>query len=313
MSTAHHLVALIRERRLRAPKQPSYRALHSIADRSVPSVRAIFRRAVAETKKDTITARLEAALAHHARESAYMAIAWGDVGAKILERRLTEKFLRIIVAAGTAAQRHQPPGLELRLGVRQDDKEALARPPDVSLIFNASNPEAIKAALEKSAELVMSISEETRTGIRNSIARAIDEGRPPRIAAKDIRDMIGLNARQQQSIDSMRDDGASDLEIAKATREALNYRAEMIARTETMRASNLGQRALWDVADEAGLIDATATREFVATPDERECPVCAGLDGKTFGLDEPIHTDFGDVTEPPVHPNCRCVMVLNIR
>lgn len=313
MSQAAYLLSLIRERRRTGPKEPSYRSLHRVADRAIASVRGIFRSAVAQTKKETITAKLEMAIAHHAREAALSCIPWDEIGAKILENRLTEKFLQIIIAAGTAAQRHQPEGLQLRLGARNDDQAELLEPSDLGAIFDASNPHAIKVATEKAAAMVTAINEETREALRLAVASAIEEGRPPRVAARDIRDMIGLNSRQQEAINTLRDGGATELEVARAIREAVNYRADMIARTETLRASNLGQQALWDVAEDSGLIDATAQREWVATPDERECPQCGALDGKLFPLDGVIHTEFGDYTEPPIHPHCRCVMVLNIQ
>lgn len=45
--------------------------------------------------------------------------------------------------------------------------------------------------------------------------------------------------------------------------------------------------------------------EFVATFDERTCPVCGSLDGKTFPLDsKSVGTNY-----PPLHPNCRCTTV----
>ncbi len=38
---------------------------------------------------------------------------------------------------------------------------------------------------------------------------------------------------------------------------------------------------------------------------ETACPLCAELDGKTFKIDDPDSTEY----EPPLHPNCNCILV----
>ncbi len=44
---------------------------------------------------------------------------------------------------------------------------------------------------------------------------------------------------------------------------------------------------------------------FVATYDERTCPVCGSLDGQVFDVDKAqVGTNY-----PPMHPNCRCTTV----
>ena len=71
------------------------------------------------------------------------------------------------------------------------------------------------------------------------------------------------------------------------------YRAERIARTETMQASAQGTII--------GYADAGVSRvEFYAALDERLCEECLGLHGQEF----PITESGGVIT---VHPNCRCV------
>lgn len=313
MTRAAHLVSLIRQRRQRAPRQPAYLAFHALADRTEPYVRRIFRSAVAQTKKDTILAKLEFALAHHQVDLAMTAVPWAEVGAKILERRLTERLQRLIIASGTVAQRHQPPDMHLRMSVH-DDKEALLQPADLSLSFDLKNPEAVRAALEESGTMIQGINDETLAGIRESIAKSVGIGRDFKQAAAEIRDRIGLTLRQQDMIDSLIEAATPEPEVSRAIKDALETRAKLIAQTETMRAANLGQQSLWRGAARSGLISsATATREWVAVPDEKECPICAELDGKTFGLEELIPVKDGTVLTPPAHPNCRCVLILNVK
>ena len=102
------------------------------------------------------------------------------------------------------------------------------------------------------------------------------------------------------------------------------YRREMIARTETIRASNKGAEALyqqWGVE----------YKEWLTAFDERTCPWCAQMNGKrlvTGGtwfqkgeqwnveVEEGGETrikgmvlDYEDVKGPPLHPNCRCTLI----
>lgn len=84
-------------------------------------------------------------------------------------------------------------------------------------------------------------------------------------------------------------------QIDKMTRT----RAEMLARTEVVRAHHLANIAEYR---EAGLDDLVVIAEFVATPDSRVCSICASLAGKRYTLDEAESVI-------PVHPRCRCAMV----
>ena len=48
-----------------------------------------------------------------------------------------------------------------------------------------------------------------------------------------------------------------------------------------------------------------AKYEYVATLDERTCPVCGRLDGKVFAVSDAKK----GINMPPMHPNCRCTHI----
>mgnify|MGYP001557962905 CR=1 FL=1 len=73
-------------------------------------------------------------------------------------------------------------------------------------------------------------------------------------------------------------------------------RTEMIARTEMLRASNLGAQAV----DETNR-DIVKAWEWLTARDDRVCPICAPLDGRTWPL--------GQGERPPRHPRCRCTSI----
>jgi SPP1 gp7 family putative phage head morphogenesis protein len=81
------------------------------------------------------------------------------------------------------------------------------------------------------------------------------------------------------------------------------HRTMLIARTEIMRASNLGALSIYEQNQ-----DVLSGWEWVATLDERTCRICGGLDGRVF--------KFGSSQlQPPSgsHVGCRCTIVPVLR
>jgi len=74
------------------------------------------------------------------------------------------------------------------------------------------------------------------------------------------------------------------------------YQTMMIARTEILRASNLGALQIYEQNR-----DILSGWEWVATRDGRTCPFCGGMDGKRFKFDSGQSTPPGSS-----HPGCRC-------
>lgn len=96
------------------------------------------------------------------------------------------------------------------------------------------------------------------------------------------------------------------------------YRAERIARSEVVRASNFAAREAYD---QSGVVKGL---EWLTTNDDVTCPYCAPLDGKKVKLDEAffekgdtvqgedgtsIDLDYEIIEHPPLHVNCRCTVV----
>ncbi|HUT54386.1 MAG TPA: minor capsid protein [bacterium] len=73
------------------------------------------------------------------------------------------------------------------------------------------------------------------------------------------------------------------------------YRMELIARTEVLRAHNQGRIKFHKHVGVKKL-------EWMTMDDERVCPVCGPLDGKVFLIDR--------FPQQPAHPNCRCTNIV---
>lgn len=109
-------------------------------------------------------------------------------------------------------------------------------------------------------------------------------------------------------IESGLSDGSSIPQIERAIRDEFDTygknQTKMIARTETLRASNNG---ILDAYKQSGVVTA---KEWYTARDARVCPVCAELDGKVVNLSgDFFESDFLGGDQPPQHPRCRCVML----
>ncbi len=82
-------------------------------------------------------------------------------------------------------------------------------------------------------------------------------------------------------------------------------RAEMIARTESNRAENMGSL---DGYRQSGL---KGTKEWVASIDARTSAVCKALDGKKVDINGRFGYKGDEFDSPPAHPNCRSTIVFN--
>jgi SPP1 gp7 family putative phage head morphogenesis protein len=265
--------------------------IQAIADRLTPTLRRQFLAAIV-----TLQDRISLAAILRAIESGDLTLELGSAISK-WPRDLRAAVRTLNQVFATAARVTAPSGLSLRSS------------------FALTNPFAVQAADTNTAKLVVEVTAETRRALRGIIARSITEGIPPKQAAKLIQPLVGLTRSQAQAVLNYRArliaQGLSgDRLIATTTRYAnrlARLRAETIARTETIRASTDGQLALWRAARADGLIDTGARKRWSVTQDDRLCPRCAPLNGVEVALDAAFP---GGVQGPPLHPRCRCAVVL---
>lgn len=279
--------------------------------RFVPRFRAAVRGAAASCRAKVSTSALRDALARRDVEAALRAVPLDRFAAA-----LAPAFQRTFLMAMAASGREASAAVRLR---KAKSKALLApvKPGKVpAAAFALNNPRAIEAARTYTYNLVTRVTDETRAAIR----RVIVAGQQGKLTidqqADRIRETIGLN--EQQSVAAMnfdlglRADGdLTDEQIAqrvgRMVDKSLDYRAEMIARTETARAQSAGQWESWQQAADDGLIGRDAQRVWIAENDA--CPLCDALDGTVVGIDEPwIAGDGEALMYAPKHPSCRCAM-----
>jgi SPP1 gp7 family putative phage head morphogenesis protein len=105
----------------------------------------------------------------------------------------------------------------------------------------------------------------------------------------------GIFEAQKRLADALGIDIGRRTAAAKAANMGYFRKTEVIARTEILRASNLGAMAVYERN-----ADVLAAWEFIATNDERTCPICGRLDGQQFPI------GGGPLPPTNTHPNCRC-------
>ena len=216
-------------------------------------------------------------------------------------------------------------------------------------LFTIVNPYAVAAARQQAADLVVAVRDSTRKAVRHIVTSSVRGRYTPAQAARLIANVVGLDPRRAQALanyeaamrqvvegrasrSTLRRAGMRlpdtrrgvDHAVSRYSSRLLRDRAETIARTEVMRAANRGLQESWAEAARRGLMDVhVVRREWVVTYDDRTCEACAPMGGQVVGFDAPFVSSLRRVggedvpvpvptttVTPPLHPRCRCTMIL---
>lgn len=200
-----------------------------------------------------------------------------------------------------------------------------------TLRFDVTNPYAIMHAERFAADLVREVTRSTRAAIREAVVDSFRNGFTADQLARRLRTTIGLTTRQARSVQSYRErleareilSGPQvEVLVRRYFRKVRNRRAETIARTEILRASNEGRLQGWRSAADVGWLDVNASvKEWVSTADgpsfdpskPSTCEVCSAMDEvKVMGIEGEFTLGSGrKVQSPPAHPNCRCTVIIH--
>jgi len=259
-------------------------ALDTLANRSVSNTQAALRRSLARTLRDLrryygqfVDPNLpdQPSADGVTRRPGSYSIADGSA-----------KFRRLLELAQAFASDRELAWLENRY--REDFAEAVALGGDLGQqLAQTANPDAAaqgvfvgasKAAVEAAASTASAYIRGEVESFRDNIARIVTDGvgrgKGPRVLEGEIRTAL-QGARDPQGLNN---------------RLGLEQRAELIARSELANAYVGAQKA-------AAARNGFGYARWIATKDERTCPVCASRHGRIYRLDEIV---------APGHPRCRC-------
>ena len=221
----------------------------------------------------------------------------------------------------------------------------------VIVSFDEMNSRAVRIMQENQLRMVREFTNSQRLSVREAMAEAVRRGLNPRDAARMFRDSIGLTQRQMQAVNNYRRlleqnssaaltrqlrDRRFDRTVARATRTGepltraqidrmvaryreryIKYRAETIARTESLRAAHAGTHEMYQQAVDDGTLRADrVTQTWVTAADERVRGSHASMHGQLQPLGQPFVSGAGFNLLYPGDPNapasetvqCRCVV-----
>jgi hypothetical protein len=306
----------------KARKAARYDQVMALADRRLqPQVLAAFRLGVKSIKDALVISRLEQLLEQGQLAAAEQLVAWeGSLNGL---RNTVQQSL---------------------LDAAQDELKGAGQVLRTNFALDIFNPRVVEFAQQYSYGLVRQITNQTRDMVREVVLDALKTGSPPRQQAQDIKRFLGLTTEQRAHIVNYRRkleegdlnalrnllrDKRSDPKVmrlfqsgqplakddidrlvARYTDKWLAYRAETVARTESLRALNAGARLTWLQAVDTGQYrEPDLYRRWFVAPSCCVCPNCKavpGMNPKGVGLREDFDTPLGDFMDPPLHPNCRC-------
>ena len=291
LSSVHRL----HERQMKAPiTSRDLPQLQRLAERLEPALRRAFLQAVAKIQNSIDLEALASAINNNQLTAAEAAVklstfpeVYGELAAPIRSG--------FLVGSGLAVRELAQQGF--------------------SLSFNLINPKAVDYGSRATLDLVAPFKDNAKETIRTFLAKALSGETTASGAAKDIRDLIGLDPNRVKRADNfwqkLVEQDVSDADIQRRVGRymdaLLRERAEVIARNEIHKAAGAGQQAAWDEAARTGLIDkAEYSKVWVVTWDEALCDLCEPMDGQAVGMDEAFDTPQGSMDYPDMHVQCRC-------
>lgn len=314
---------------------PEFQWLHDIADAAAPEVRRRFIEAIKAIRGTVKEAELRAALDSKSVDRVVRVLGMErDLGP--IEPMLLKPLEETVRQSGIAAMDATP--------------EIAARGGSLAMRFDIINPHTVQSVRQYGFNLIRQVTDDTRDGIRAIVSDAMQFGGHPEEQARQIRSLIGLTDKQANSVSNFRrlledrdvraldralrdkrfdgtlrsvlgDEGIDNLSkeqidhmVERYSSRMLDFRANTIARTETINAARLGTQQAWVQSTESGLLERSKVRQgWMVTPDDRLCEYCQAVPGMNpdgVPLGQTFATPLGPVDGPTLHPNCRCVVYL---
>lgn len=228
--------------------------------------------------------------------------------------------------------------LEAHMGGAQVGAYKLGRLGRATSSLDLTNPASTRYLRDHLPEMIVEIDNQQRVAVREALLRGYTDGRPAPMIAREIRDSVGLTAKQSTYVANFRrqletgqmgsgtapwarrlsaveqnqarvifssptaSTAKIDAMVTRYSESLLNRRAKNIARTEVHRSAMEGQNALWDQAKAEGLLDPERTKRFwLFTHDGRgrdEHAAVPKMNEDGVGLDEDFQTPIGPVSAP---------------
>lgn len=177
----------------------------------------------------------------------------------------------------------------------------------------------------RGTELAVNLTQEQHRAMRAIIRHlGFEQGMGPEELGRYLRPVIGLTYREEEAILKFREAlWKQKLHPRAIEHRTQNYaswlrrrRGQRIAVTELAFGFNYGGFEAVRQAVDQGIVLAGRVRKTWSTAkDERTCPFCGPMDGKTVDLEQtfPGATKrLPNIYVPPAHPLCRCSVIYEV-
>jgi hypothetical protein len=163
----------------------------------------------------------------------------------------------------------------------------------VSTALNLVSELVLDRIRQDAARLVVGVGKDTIISIRSVLEQGYSEGLGVRSTGRLLREVVGLLPQHTEAVGRYAQllvnqnvpEPTLSHQVNTYARRLLTYRAENIARTESISAANAGQLQAWLEMANRGVLDRLTTRVvWVVTEDDRLCPWCAPMDGVEVDL-----------------------------
>jgi len=278
---------------------------------------------------------------------------------RMLERGSIEEVLRIVDSYSARVGEAIP---DIFISAGAGEMEALAEQlrrqgVRLGLSFDPSHPRAAELMRRNRLEFIREFTRAQRLTVRDALAEALQSGLGPIQAAREFRDSIGLTQHQRRSVANYRRlleagdvaalerdlrDRRFDSSVRRALRDGeplgaerirrmvaryrerfLQYRAEVIARTESLRVLHQArEEALSQIVEDIELPPGAVRRVWASTRDKRVRDTHRAMDGQVRAMNEPFDSPSGarlptpgdgSLGAPPGELiNCRCVVLIQV-
>ena len=215
----------------------------------------------------------------------------GDNFPRLLERELFGVFRAVALRGARSAAQH--------VGVPVDEF--------------ATN-EWVSSNVARFAQAQWSISDRSLRYILNVMET---DDLSPRVTGERIRQTWYLSPRHTRAVENYRSGLSQQDRTARSVNQMVrsyaqrlaNTRSQMIANTETARLFSAARENYWTQMVQQGQMPLGTKKMWVTAQDELVCRHCSPLDGEVAEFSQPFRNSDIGVHFPPVHPNCRCIII----
>ena len=201
----------------------------------------------------------------------------------------------------------------LESGARIKDVWMANFSPNVQTGFAMSGLDDDTAAImagKYTGELAKTINAVSDKAFLEGYHAALNKGWERAVAWDRISTAYGLDPAQMRKwVSYYPAEGYHPQEIPEKSGEMLTKmlgdRGKRIGEHESWTIKQMGKQAAWTQKLITGELEG-AHKVWRTAEDERVCPVCAPLDGKSLPITAQFGTESGDFFVPPLHVNCRC-------